>query len=122
MVQDFATAIHSRPSGDWYLGDFQTGLRGSDWWLADRPLDTGLPMGRYCDLASFDGRRCVVRGTLFDTEEMVPNSEVSIFVEVSYLEFRSRELFVNARITTAHLARCQFMLTSSPILTWDDEL
>lgn len=32
--------------------------RGSDWWLADRPLDTGLPMGRYCDLASFDGRTC----------------------------------------------------------------
>eukprot|EP00435_Cladocopium_sp_Y103_P026105 s2673_g6.t1 len=33
------------------------GIARSDWSLADRPLDTALPMGRYCDLASFDGRR-----------------------------------------------------------------
>lgn len=32
--------------------------RGSGWSLADRPLETGLPAGRYCDLASFDGRTC----------------------------------------------------------------
>ena len=92
VVQDFAGPSTGGHQGICTLG-FSNGpstchessktLRGSDWSLADRPLDTGLPMGRYCDLASFDGRRCVVRGTLFDTEEMVPNSEASIFVEVT---------------------------------------
>ena len=99
-------------------------LRGSDWWLADRPLDTGLPMGRYCDLASFDGRRCVLRGTLYLILKKWFRTQKFPFLlkldEVSCLEFRSRELFVNARIITAHLARCQFMwvVLSHPDLGW----
>lgn len=32
-------------------------LLGSEWILSSSTISTGLPKGRYCDLASYDGRR-----------------------------------------------------------------
>jgi len=32
--------------------------RGSEWILSSSTISTGLPKGRYCDLASYDGRTC----------------------------------------------------------------
>ena len=89
--------------GGLYLGT----LGGSDWSLADRPIDTGLPMGRYCDLASFDGRRCGERdlGILilmkwFRTQKL-PFLLMLAIQNLDPVNF----LLMHTLIITAHLAR-----------------
>ena len=51
------------PSMDW-----SSLLLGSEWVLSSSTITTGLPKGRYCDLASYDGRR--ITWALWDVESL----------------------------------------------------